>query len=883
MARSGRQSDDGDAGDGPDGAGTPPRLERYRRKRDPARTNEPFEPDAAAPGETRRGVFVVHQHAATRMHWDLRIEAAGALESFAVPRGPSLSPAEKRLAMHTEPHPIDYLDFEAVIPAGNYGAGAMIVWDRGVVEYREAPVERGLAAGKIDLWLFGAKLRGRFALVRTARRGEDAAGGPGEPWLLLKKRDAFADEDGDVTHDAPWSLLSGLRVEELPEAAAIGDAVVAEAARLGALVGDVDGARLVPMKASLGDVALASPDRVYELKLDGVRLVADRRGDRVRLGYRSGRDATHAFPEIARAVRALPCDRLVLDGELVSFDEAGRPRFQRLATRLHATRGRERRIARERVPLRYVVFDVLQVGDRRLVPLPLRDRRRILERLLRGKGLVQALDAFPGHGEALLAFAEANRLEGLVAKRLDGPYRPGPRPNADWVKVKCTRDEDFVVLGFTRGAGARDALGALVVGSRLDDGTGPARWVERGRVGSGFDRPTLALLEARLRDLLDDAPPASAVTLREGVRSRAGADAVTRVRPALVARVRFGGWTDDGALRAPVFEGLRDDVAPDDCRAAPPGDEDALLAIAPAATTPPARPGRVTLTNQDKVFFPEAGFTKGDLCAWYREVAPWLLPYLADRPIVLVRYPDGIDGKHFFQWNAPPGTPDWVRTHRVERDDGRPVDTFLVDDVDTLLHVANLGAIPIHVLAFRVVTPADCDFLTLDFDVGEATLADAVRLARTLRELLERVGLAGYPKTSGQTGLHVLVPLGPGASFATARTLADLLGRLLVARHPDIATMERRKVKRGRRVLVDTGQTGSSRTIVAPFSVRAQPGAPVSTPLAWDEVGAALDPTRFTIATVLDRLAERGDPMAPMREAAPDLAASVRALGALLT
>ncbi|HJK97121.1 MAG TPA: DNA polymerase ligase N-terminal domain-containing protein, partial [Polyangiaceae bacterium LLY-WYZ-14_1] len=482
------------------------RLARYRDKRDPLATNEPFGP-VRREGDrqpTRRGVFVVHQHDASRMHWDLRLEMAGALESFAVPKGPSLSPKEKRLAVHTEPHPLDYLDFEAVIPPGNYGAGAMIVWDRGVVEYPEAPGEDGLRAGKVDFLLYGTKLRGRFALVRTSGRGARGSNPRGpESWLLLKKTDPHAREPGspELVDEAPWSLLSGLRVDELPEAQALAEELVREATRRGAFAGDVDGRALTPMRAAMEGAPLADPAWLYELKLDGVRLLADKRpsggGGRsqVALAYRTGRPATAAFPEIARAIEAIPGERLVLDGELVTFDDEGRPSFQRLGSRLHAQRGRERRIAQESVPVRYLVFDLLQLGDRDLRPLPLTDRKALLGELVRGKGLVRTLDHLAGDGRALLAFCTRNRLEGIMAKRGDAPYREGPRRSATWVKVKCERTDDFVVLGWTPGEGARDALGALVVGSREPGlpgkADGPPRWVERGRVGSGFDRAAL--------------------------------------------------------------------------------------------------------------------------------------------------------------------------------------------------------------------------------------------------------------------------------------------------------------------------------------------------------------------------------------------------------
>lgn len=850
-------------------------LEGYRRKRDPARTNEPFGP--RPPGGARRGhgtvqgEFVVHLHDARRRHHDLRLEVGGVLASFAVPKGPSLDPADKRLAVHTEDHPLDYLRFERVIPEGNYGAGAMIAWDRGRVRYLgDGGAEAGLAAGKVDFELSGHKLRGRFALVHTGRRKKKGA--PDE-WLLLKKQDAFATPGRDVTGESPRSVLSGLTVEELARAREVGDDIVSKADALGAPPGEVSAREITPMLCATGEVPLTDDAWSYELKLDGVRILGARNGDEVALYYRTRRAATAAYPEVVEALAAMVPGDFVLDGEIVAFDEGGKPSFHRLTRRIHASKPMDVRFAMRSVPVVYVAFDVLAVGGRDLRSLPLDARRSVLEALVRGRGAVRRLDAFAGDGRPLLELCRTHDLEGLVAKRRHAPYRAGER-SPDWVKIKREREDDFVVVGYTRGERSRGRLGALDLASHDANG----RLVVRGKVGSGLDRESIDLLLERFRGREQKRCAA------EGDLERAPRGRVL-VEPEVVVAVRFGGWTDEGRLRHPVFRGIRDDAEPADCTAAPPPDDDALLA--PAEPTGGGR-GRtrrlgergVLLTNQDKVFWPEEGYTKGDLCDYYAAVAPWILPYLKDRPVVLVRHPDGIAGKSFYQWNLPEGTPSWVRTLPLEREGGRGkrASTFLVDDLDTLLHVANLGAIPIHILAARADHPDHCDFLTLDFDVDAADLGDGVTLARALHELLEAIGLEGFPKTSGQSGLHVLVPLGPGVTFDSAEMLGELLGRVLVGRHPRIATMERLKRKRGRRVYVDTGQIGRARTVVAPYSVRAHPGATVSTPLDWDEVGYALDPRRHTIATVPARLEEHGDPMAPLLEAAPDLAEAVRAL-----
>jgi bifunctional non-homologous end joining protein LigD len=870
----------------------PGSLQRYRGKRDPGRTNEPFSAEPMASGEARpgtwSGAFVVHEHDASRHHYDLRIEMAGVLRSFAVPNGPTLDPKEKRLAVETEDHPLMYLDFEGVIPDGNYGAGPMIAWDTGRVRYLENDAETGVAKGKLDFELSGYKLRGRFALVLTSgRKGEVVKQ---RQWLLLKKTDAHARPGTEITKDAPESVLSGLTAAELETAAERARQVEERARELGAKKKPLDARSVVPMAATLSDQSeLDAADMLYELKLDGVRIVAEKRGDEVQLFYRKGRSATASYPDIVRALRALPFERLVLDGEIVAFDVNGRPDFQRLAQRFSATRARDVQRAMLAVPVSYVVFDALAIGEHDLTSLPLVERKQLLAQMVPARGMIRLLDHVEGSGRAMYDFCNAQKLEGVIAKRLRSTYRMGPRRSSEWLKIKCEREADFVVVGYTKGDG-RD-IGALDLASYVGD-----QLVSRGKVGSGLDQSTMDLLLPELQKRRVQKTSVHG-TMQPAPRGR------TFVRPELVVNVRYMGFTDEGSLRHPVFRGLRHDVAPRDCTTGPNESVDELIAHTPDPATDDAeapepaqpravakavakKPGerKVKLTNPDKVFWPVEGYKKRDLWSYYEQIGPTLLPFLKERPVILVRYPDGIEGKSFYQWNAPQGTPSWVRTVRVKWDDrdGKEAELFLIDDVDTLLHIANLGCIPLHILAARMGTLSTCDFLTIDFDLNGQPLAHGITLARELQKVLGELQLRSYPKTSGQTGIHVLVPLGPAVSFDTAVALCDLLGTIVVARHRDIATMERTKSKRGPRVYVDTGQTGTIRAIVSPYSVRAYPGGRVSTPLLWDEVGFALDPSRYTMLTVPDRVADMGDPMRDFLEQAPDIAAVVQALAKML-
>lgn len=831
------------------GRGGPRGLAAYRAKRAASRTPEPFAARAARPR-----LFVVQQHRARRLHYDLRLAWHGVLLSWAVPKGPSLDPAERRLAVRVEDHPLDYADFEGVIPAGSYGAGAVIVWDLG----RWTPLAdpgRGLEAGKLDFVLHGHKLRGRFALVRPGgRRG--AANGSKE-WLLLKKRDAFAGGDAALS---PRSVLSGLTVEERAAGVRRDPALGRRLARLGAPRRRVRAADVGLMLAQPWPEPFAGDGWRFEIKYDGWRVLAEGGESGALLRTRGRQDATAAFPEIARALAALPCAHAVLDGELVVLDPEGRPCFADLQqrARLGDTRGVERAAIEH--PAALYAFDLLGFGDRDLRSLPLVRRRELLATLLPGPGPLRLADAFPGDGRAVFAAAERLGFEGIVAKRADAPYRAGRGPA--WRKIASRRGGDFAIVGFTAGRGARATLGALHLAARGGEG----ELVYAGRVGSGLDEAAVRALGERLAPLVVDAPACR------------GAPAPTRadrwVEPRLVAEVRYAEGTRDGRLRQPVFVRLREDKGVEEIDAMPGGRHAPRGAgPSPSRGEKEAPERELALTNLDKVFWPGEGLTKGDLLAYYRAVAPWLLPYLRDRPLTLVRHPDGITGKSFFQKDAPAWAPAWVRRETLwSEHGGREIRFFVCDDVESLLFVVNLGAIPLHVQASRVADLAHPDWCVLDLDPKDAPFRNVVTIARALHALAEEIGLPAFVKTSGSSGLHVLVPLGGRLTFAQARTLAELLAKVVVAEHPDLATTVRRVGARGGRVYVDTGQNGHGRLLAAPFAARALPGAPASMPLRWREVNARLDPRRFTIRNAAARMRRLGeDPLAPVLGPAPDL------------
>ena len=822
-------------------------LKSYEKKRNRARTPEPF--GVSSPSRKNLAadswrIFVVQQHAARRMHWDLRLETDGVLASWAVPKGPTFDASEKRLAVRTEDHPMAYADFEGVIPDGNYGAGAMIVWDRG--RYRSidgnTPGE-GAKVGKLDLELDGHKLTGRFALVRTKR-------GEGKDWLLLRKGDPPSDVLEPV-EAWPESVFSGLTVDEL----ARGPGVQAELEALGregklprrAL--DPDEVR--PMLASTEQSPFSRQDWIFELKFDGVRILAFRKGDEVRLFSRSGRNCTRLYPEIAESLVHLPVEDFVLDGEIVALDPSGRCSFERLQRRFSLHDETAISLERNETPVVLQAFDLLAAAGHDIRGRPLAERKAWLSRFCPRRGPVRFADHIEGDGNVLFEAAAKNELEGVVAKRADSRYQTGRR-SKNWLKIKVPRSAPLVIVGIVGGQGSRRDFGSLALAWFVD-----GELTYAGNVGSGFDEATIETLGSELRAHTLDEP--AFLGAPQSSRSQ------TWVHPGCVCEVRFTEVTDAGALRHPVFLRLLPDADPADCVAPSPKgapDPDPVLL---KGSSRPAAP-TLELSRLDKVFWPVEGYTKGDLLAYYEAAWPWLGTYLRDRPVVLTRYPDGIEGKSFYQKNAPGFTPEWAEHLDIEG-----TDYFVCNDVRTLLYVINSGAIPLHVWSSRVQTLEKPDWLILDLDPKGAPFTDVVKIARTARRLLRDLGVDPYVKTSGQDGLHLLLPLGAQIDHGDAKTLGEILARSICAELPDIATVTRPVAQRGGKVYVDYLQNGRGKLIASPLSVRPRPEAPVSMPLPWTKVTARLDPARFTMKSAVRLLEKSGDPLRGVLEEAIDV------------
>lgn len=802
-------------------------LEAYRRKRRFESTPEPR--GRKAPPAADRPRFVVQRHLARRPHFDLRLEIGGTLKSWAVPRGPSLDPRQRRLAVRTEDHPLEYAEFEGVIPRGEYGAGPVAIWDRGFVESRSS-LEEGLRSGRLYFILDGKRLKGEFALVRKQ-------GAEREDWLLIKKRDDFATEE-DPTLDQR-SIVSGRRAEDL-----LGPPADAPE---GPMPRGID-----PMKALLVEAPFSREGWFFEPKWDGYRAVAEVAGPEVRLYSRKGLPLGSRYPEIVSSLAAWGRQG-VLDGEIVALDARGRPVFQWLQDWAGRREG----------TLVYYVFDLLYLDGRDLRGLPLRRRKELLRAALPELPGVRFGAHVEEDGERFFAEAVRLGLEGMVAKDASSAYEEGRR-SGRWVKVKSVRRQEALVCGFTQPGPGRRGFGALVLGA-YEGG----RLVHIGNVGSGFDDKALASLRSRLEPLVRPDPPFERPPA-EDLRA-------TWTRPELACEVRFSEWTEGGRMRQPVFLGLRPDVAPGSVR------RERALPLEQVLPEPPGRffgrtppessegpaeridlGGRVvTLARPGKPLFP--GISKSDLAAYYRKVAPAILRYLKDRPLTLLRHPDGAAGDSFFQKSAPEPRPEWVRTHRVaSASGGREIEYVVCEDEATLLWLTNLGCIELNPWNSRAAAPDRPDYAVLDLDPEEAPFERVVETAQALRGLLEEAGIPSACKTSGKRGLHVCVPLGARYTHEEARLFSEIVARLVHARLPATTSVVRSPKRRRGKVYLDYLQNGRTQTLACAYCARPVPEASVSTPLRWEEVRPGLDPRRFTVRDVPERLARVGDLWAPV-------------------
>jgi bifunctional non-homologous end joining protein LigD len=823
------------------------KLAAYATKRDFSVTPEPRAGVAADEGHA----FVVQKHAARRLHYDFRLELDGVLKSWAVPRGPSLSPSDKRLAVEVEDHPVDYRDFEGTIPKGQYGGGEVIVWDRGVWTPVGDPHE-GLRKGHLRFVLAGEKLAGEFSLVRMKTRDREKR----TSWLLLKSRDEHVREgdEAEITERAPGSVLTGRTIEDVAAGVKAGEKK-AQPRKVGATkspdfaqkpqrsaktakkmsLRSLRSSRFEPQLATLVDQVPAGAGWLFEMKLDGYRALAVVEGGEVRLTSRKGQDWSERFSVIAEALRHLRVKDAVLDGEVCLLDDEGRTSFQGLQNALSA---------KDQSRLAYIVFDLLYRDGEDLRGRPLVERKEILATLLAGERLPLRLsEHLAGDGEAIHAQACRLGVEGIMAKRADAPYASGR--TRSWLKIKCGARQELVILGFTAPRGARSGLGALVLGVRGPTGRGALRYV--GKVGTGFTAESLADLQRRLQPLARATPPVPDAPRVRGV---------TWVEPELVCEVGFTEWTQDGALRHPTFMGLREDKPAADVvreREEHVSTPKVVRAAARKAGAPgPVMVRKVTITHADRVVDEASGVTKGDLARYYDAVAGLLLPYAKRRPLAIVRCPGGKDQKCFFQKHVMPGMGEAILSAQVG-DQG----VLYVSSAKGILELAQFGAVELHGWGSHLPAADRPDWIVLDLDPDEALpWGRVVEAALEAREVLRSIGLASWVKTTGGKGLHVVAPFRPKHGWDVVKRFAHVIAEDFERRAPEVFTSAASKAARPGKIFVDYLRNGEGATAVLPYSARARAQVPVALPVAWDDL-RNVHPGELTVRTVPGLVARR--------------------------
>lgn len=790
-------------------------LEAYRQKRDFTKTREP--PPKRVSTETGRS-FVIQQHAARRMHWDFRLELDGVLLSWAVPKGPSLDPRERRLAVRTEDHPVEYGSFEGTIPKGEYGGGTVLLWDQGTWEPEGDP-HAGLEKGHLRFTLEGKRLHGRWNLVQTK-------GG----WLLIKGKDEHA-RPGDadrVVREAETSVASGRTMSAIgKDPDRVWSSTDApEPPDPGSLEGAVKRAFPSTMTPELATLVYDPPegdDWLHEIKLDGYRILARLDNEEACLFTRKGNDWTGQLGSVARALSTLPVERAWLDGEIVVYDRRGRSDFGALQDAL---------AKKKDDPIRYVVFDLLYLDGYDLRGVALSSRKELLRALLARGAALEGRLRFSEHvkGEGPRFFEEACRLEleGIVSKRASCPYVG--RRTKDWRKVKCAQRTSATIVGFSEPSGSRSGLGALLLAQE-------GRYV--GKVGTGFDERTLRDLRARLEPLEIPRPKVEGTprTMRK----------VHWVEPKLVAEVTFAERTRDGKLRHPVFVGLEKNPS---TRAEPAPKKAAKKAGKKGGG---ATVAGVRLSNPEKVFFPGLGVTKRELATYYETIEAYAVPQVAGRPLTLLRCPEGV-GSCFYMQHAFPGMPRAIHRVRVREREGA-LDHVYVRDLAGLVTLAQFAALEIHTWSSRVPKIEKADQLVFDLDPGPGIDWDHIAVgAFAVRDRLAELGLTSFVKTSGGKGLHVLVPIVPELPWATTKAFTHAVASDLARRDPARFTATITKSKRTGKIYVDYVRNTRGATAVAAYSTRAKPEAPVSTPITWDELEAGVDPASFDVRTIPARL-----------------------------
>ena len=852
-------------------------LEEYARKRHFEKTPEP-KPVTPAPNTGQRRFFI-QRHNASHLHYDFRLEIDGTLKSWAVPKGPTQDPAPKRFAAMVEDHPITYGDFEGNIPAGNYGGGSVMLWDRGTFELigDTSPLDQ-IARGDLKFKLSGEKLKGEFALVHMKGKGK------GNDWLLLKKKDAEARPGWDVEEYAR-SVKTGRTQDEIarelptePAKPATQEWTKIPGVKRAAMPG-----LLKPMGAVLGPDAPRGENWTLEVKWDGIRALCYLKNGELEIYTRNGNRCERQYPELTSLPHNIKGAEAIVDGEIAVLDPKGVSRFALIQPRIMNADAQSVAHMAKRQPVTLFLFDILYLDGYDLRGATLTERRKVLQSVFTPSDQIRYSESFPNDEGQFLEAAREQGLEGLIAKCVDSTYQH--RRSADWVKLKLVSQQEFVIAGFTEGE--RDFFGALVLG--VYEGK---KLIHVGNVGTGFDRKQMAAIHARMEPLITPKSPLSG-------KANVPVRGTTWIRPELVAQVKFLNWTPDGNLRAPVFLGLREDVNPEDSvreskeTSEPPKPKkikrEPLLSGKAEDARLEVDGFPLKFTHLNKIFFPSEGYTKRDLLNFYHAVAPLLLPHLKDRPLSLKRYPNGINESFFFQKDSPASYPNWLRFENIDSEhrDARkkepgPIRYVLAENAAALLFLVQQGCIDQNPWQSRVGSLENPDFILIDLDPQGCEYSMVVEAALLVRRTLDKLELEGYPKTTGGHGMHIYIPVVPEYTYDITRTFAEAISRICVAERPELFTTPRSVEKRqNNKVYFDYLQNGEGKTIAAPYVVRAHPGAPVATPLAWREIKPSLSPAQFNIMNAIARFDKVGDLFSGVLEKKQELLPAFRKLEGL--
>lgn len=784
-------------------------LIKYNQKRDFKHTREPK--GKISPKNLFR--FVVQRHQASHLHFDFRLELGSVLKSWAVPKGPSLNPAQKRLAVMVEDHPVSYIDFEGTIPKGNYGAGTVTVWDHGKFipvnhehkKISESEALNNVKNGELKFILKGKKLKGEFVLVRLQKQDKN--------WLLIKHKDEYAvNKMYDAEKATPENTRTIASIRH-GRAHKIKDYIK-------------------PMLAKVSKEPFNDPDWIFEIKWDGYRAIAEHNDKNVRFYSRNGIDFSQRFPVIYNALQKLkhPC---ILDGEIVLLDKNGMPDFQKL----------QNYESNLDLPLLYYVFDILQWNGKDIKDHSLLERKKILKKILGKNKIIRYCDHIKETGISFLNQAKDNGLEGIIAKHVSGTYKPGYR-SSQWLKIKNVQSTEVVIEGYTKPKGERNHFGSLVLATPVANG-----WLYRGHAGTGLTEKGLQHVMKKMKPLETKRSPFNKKVPVNGN--------VTWLKPRLVADISYTELTKDKIFRHPVFLRLRDEKSTGDLN------EEVIEEMTSIPKNEIIKVGahQVTITNRNKIFWPDEGYSKGDVIDFYNKISSYILPYLKNRPLSLKRNPNGIRDDGFYQKDAGENAPAYVKVYKANSEStNKIIDYIVCNNKASLIYLANLGCIEMNPWNSSILYPGNPTWMVIDIDPSpKNSFKQVVDAALATKGILDKAGMASYCKTSGATGLHVYVPLKNKYDYNTVKDFAQIVAGLVTEKCSGFTTLERSLSKRGNNIYIDYLQNRNGQTLAAPYSLRPVPGASVSTPLHWKEVNHTLDPLHFNIKNIMARLKKKGD------------------------